>query len=181
MVLYLYTINSCFTRWDKSFQILELLFLQSILSQIVRKFDIFLRQYMLNIASLFPFEVMSLRFPFYDLYNTIQGHLSLAGRKPRISPTISYFPKLIILYTKWKKSGQCTIISSCCIIFTTWIQCWKFSEKSCRCSSLESQIINIKLTKSSWSSSKVVGLGLADLWVFPTLHGYAKSLPQWDH
>ena len=29
--------------------------------------------------------------------------------------------------------------------------------------------IEEKSTKSSWSSSKVVGLGLADLWEFPTL------------
>ena len=44
--------------------------------------------------------------------------------------------------------------------------------KSCRSSWLESQIINKieeKSTKSSQSFSKVVGLRLADQWVFPTL------------
>ena len=30
--------------------------------------------------------------------------------------------------------------------------------------------IEEKSTKSSWFSSKVVGLGLVDLWEFPTLH-----------
>ena len=64
-------------------------------------------------------------------------------------------------------------------------QCLKLSQKSCRSPCLESQIINIKLkqkgTKSSRSSSKVVGLGPADLWEFPTLlvrHLYIEPSPR---
>ena len=73
-------------------------------------------------------------------------------------------------------------------------QCLKLSQKSCRSSCLESQITNIKLKKksrkSSWSSSKVIGLGPADLWEFPTLvlawkddelsHGQAQNGVNFD-
>ena len=59
------------------------------------------------------------------------------------------------------------------LIWKCSLQCLKLSKKSCRSSCLKFQIINIKLkqksTKSSRSSSKVVCLGLVDLWEFPTL------------
>ena len=53
------------------------------------------------------------------------------------------------------------------------VQCLKLSQKSCRSACLESQIINIKLKKNQQKvpgpPPKLSGLGLMDLWEFPTL------------
>ena len=65
------------------------------------------------------------------------------------------------------------IFGSSVIITLTLHAVFETQSKRCRSSWLESQAIYIKLkkksTKISWSSSKVVGLGLTDLWEFPTL------------
>ena len=66
----------------------------------------------------------------------------------------------------------------CLVLVLVRDQCLKLSQKSCRSSCLESQIMNMKLKKNQQkfpgrSSSKVVGLGLVDLWAFPM---YCKGL-----
>ena len=68
-----------------------------------------------------------------------------------------------------RKRQTCYVLASICSVSSVW----NSRQNSCRSSCLASQIINMKfykiIQKKSRSYSSVVGLALADLWIFKTL------------